>query len=145
MAQIACKLQSEAKPRMANCDLRHFFTAEGKTIFLVSGQKARISRPLRNRKRRVLSPLTKKNRIRPLSINKECPKSQFTILRAVWAIFYFFTTGHEIAIYYFFRQWQEYAHFRIASWSVHTCFLAADKKKFFTVKFLRVRKIKKKS
>ena len=75
-------------------------------FFLGSGQKACIFRRLRDRKRRVFSPLTKKNRIRPSSISKECPKSQFTILgfasegnlRAIWAILYF--SGHGLEIYY---------------------------------------------
>ena len=74
--------------------IRAFKPLTTKQNFLVSGQKARISRPVLDWKRRVFSPLTKKNRIRPLSINKECPKSQFTIfgfasegnLRAIWAI-----------------------------------------------------------
>ena len=68
-----------------------------KIIFLVSGEKARISRTLRVRQRRVFLPLTEKNNIQPLAIKKECPKSQFTILgfasegnlRAIWAILYF--------------------------------------------------------
>ena len=83
-----------------------FANQEEKRRFLVSSQKARISRPLRDRKIRVFSSLTKKNRIRPLSINKECAKSQFTILgfayegnlRAIWAIIYF--SGHGLVMYY---------------------------------------------
>ena len=81
-------------------------------FFLVSGQKARISRPLRDRKRRVFSPLTKKNRIRPsirpLSINKECPKSlpksPFTILTPVKIRFHRFSfrPPSDLVYYRFF-------------------------------------------
>ena len=90
MTQIAMKLPFKTKVKVINFDLE-------KSIFLVTSQKARISRPLRDRKSRIFSSMTKKNRIRPLSINKESPKSQFTILGfasegAIWAIHCF--SGH---------------------------------------------------
>ena len=64
--------------------------------FLVSGQKARI-----------FSPLTEKSRKGPLLVNKECPKSQFTILGytsegnlcAIWPILCF--SGQGFIMYYF--------------------------------------------
>ena len=77
-------LPSSATPRtVIYMRFGSFFTfvAMGKNIlFLDSGQKARISWPLRVRQRHVFSPQPQKNRIRPSAIKKEGPKSQFTIL-----------------------------------------------------------------
>ena len=131
MAQIACKFPSEAKPRMVNFYLGHslfigsytiflrqwqenkcfpvaqrpgntcFLAADKKIFFLDSSHESTICWPLRGQENRNFSLLPQKNFIRPLFINKECPKSQFTILgftsegnlRAIWAIIYF--SGHE--------------------------------------------------
>ena len=74
---------------------------EVKSVFLDSSHESTIFWTLRGQGNRDFSLLPQKNFIRPLSINKECPKSQFTILgfasegnlRAIWAIIYF--SGHE--------------------------------------------------